>query len=331
MTQCATPTVGKLCLAKRDQSDFSRDTWGCKSSSCHKFALCSGRIRDGEEEGEARGGEHDYAIISLCRHTHELQSVFFFGIATVASSVEFSASAPTAAAAVAATFAHAQTIFQSFFTDYSTVFAQQQHQQATEAVAAQSQQLPSSLLYTPLPLRCFSLPSSVYWASVAAAPLALLSLFAAQPSPLPSISSSAVALRCSLSLSHQHPLFALHCRSLIMFCCCSLVPCCSAATVSASVTSLSLSVVIMAISCALVWFSASLPCLTVHCACCLYSNFLALPPSPILSCCLCCRWTELLAALNWQARRGGAGKFKLWLPLWGSATYSQLQPELNST
>lgn len=89
MTQCATPTVGKLCLAKRDQSDFSRDTWGCKSSSCHKFALCSGRIRDREEEGEARGGEHDYAIISLCRHTHELQSVFFLALQLLQVALSF--------------------------------------------------------------------------------------------------------------------------------------------------------------------------------------------------------------------------------------------------
>lgn len=64
----------------------------------------------------------------------------------------------------------------------------------------------------------------------------------------------------------------------------------------------------MAISCALVWFSASLPCPTVHCACCLYSNFLALP---LLSSFLAFAAVELSCSLRSIDRRVAAAQGNL--------------------
>lgn len=164
-------------IAKRDQSDFSRDTWGCKSSSCHKFALCSGRVRqrEGGEEEERRSSAHDYAIISLCRHTHEFLALQLLQVA-VASSVEFSASA--------ATFAHAQSIFQSFFTDYSTVFSRAQRPSQRSQLT-----LPHS---APLPLRCFILLRCIFRCASCSAVALRRAAFA---------SASNVLVFCRLSLS----------------------------------------------------------------------------------------------------------------------------------
>lgn len=110
-----------------------------------------------------------------------------------------------------------------------------------------SQRSQLTLLHTPLPLRCFILLRCICRCASCSAVALRRAAFA-------SASNVLVCCRLSLPLSHQHPLLALRCRSLIMFgCCCSrLVPCCCAVAAAASVLSFSLFVVIMAISCALV-------------------------------------------------------------------------------
>lgn len=109
-------------------------------------------------------------------------------------------------------------------------------------------------------LLCFTLllchcAASSYCAAFAAAPLALLSLFAAQPSPLPAMCSSAVAslspslsstssLCSALSFAHHVRLLLLQPRALLLRSRCRCrCPCSLSAT---------LFVVIIAISCALV-------------------------------------------------------------------------------
>lgn len=232
------------------------------------------RQREGGEEEERRSSAHDYAIISLCRHTHEFLALQLLQVA-VASSVEFSASA--------ATFAHAQSIFQSF----SLIIRQ------CSAGRKGRRSAVNLLCLTLLLCHC---SASSYCAAFAAAPFALLSFFAAQPSPLPAMCSSAVAaLRRSLPLSHQHPLFALRCRSLIMFCCCCsrLVPCCCAAAVAASASALSLP-----LSLSSLWqfrarsFDLAPACLVPLCTApvvCIQISLLSLPLFLPPFRCLCCR------------------------------------------
>lgn len=306
-------------FAKRDQSDFSRDTWGCKSSSCHKFALCSGRVRqrEGGEEEERRSSAHDYAIIS-----HTWAAISFF----------LHCNCCKLQLQVALSF---QQVLQHLrmlkrFSNHFSLIIRQCSRSSSSRAQRPSQRSQLTLPHTPLPLRCFILLRCIFRCASCSAVALRRAVFASASnvlvccrcsSPLSPSLSSTSSLCSALSFAHHVLLLLQPPRALLLRSRCRCLCLCSLS---------------LPLSLSSLWqfrarsFDLAPACLVPLCTApvvCIQISSLSLP----LFRCLCCRWTELFAALNWQARRGGAGKFKLWLPLWGSATYSQLQPELNST